>query len=111
MSYDRRSYSHCEGSGSQDKSEEAVKGTQQPVGKATDSLIVKQYSKDKDMVSSNGRRAFGVFATRQEAEQALNELKDSGFSIDGTDDQISSAQAIFSDRGIQDWNVYNSPQA
>lgn len=184
------------------------------------------------MVGNNERRAFGVFSTRQEAEQALNELKDSGFPmdnvsvlardaeqdeqlsgaqmsdrignkdvgnatgvvgevatesalgavlvglgslaipgvgvviaagsvatalaatvaatgieaaafgglaravsdlgipeeqarvyadhlhggdylviVDGTDDQISSTQSIFSDRGIQDWNVYNPPQA
>lgn len=31
--------------------------------------------------------------------------------IDGTDDEIRRAEAIFSDRGIQDWGVYNSPHA
>jgi hypothetical protein len=39
-------------------------------------------SKEKDMVVSSERRAFGVFSSRQEAEQALNELKASGFSMD-----------------------------
>lgn len=34
------------------------------------------------MVVSSERRAFGVFSSRQEAEQALNELKASGFSMD-----------------------------
>lgn len=29
--------------------------------------------------------------------------------VDGSQDEISRAEAIFSDRGIQDWNVYNSP--
>lgn len=29
--------------------------------------------------------------------------------VDGTEDEIGRAQAIFSDRGIQDWSVYNSP--
>lgn len=31
--------------------------------------------------------------------------------LDGTEDEIRRAEAIFSDRGIQDWGVYNSPQA
>lgn len=31
--------------------------------------------------------------------------------LDGTEDEISRAEAIFSDRGIQGWNVYQSPQA
>lgn len=34
------------------------------------------------MLGNDKRRAFGVFSTRQEAEQALNELKNSGFSMD-----------------------------
>jgi hypothetical protein len=34
------------------------------------------------MVVSDKRRAVGVFSKRQEAEQALNELKASGFSMD-----------------------------
>ncbi|HEY9675902.1 MAG TPA: hypothetical protein V6D11_30955 [Waterburya sp.] len=34
------------------------------------------------MVVSNQRRAFGVFSSRQEAENTLNELKASGFSMD-----------------------------
>lgn len=34
------------------------------------------------MVVANEKRAVGVFARRQEAEQALNELKASGFSMD-----------------------------
>ena len=34
------------------------------------------------MVVSSERRAFGVFANRQEAEQALNELKSSSFPMD-----------------------------
>lgn len=34
------------------------------------------------MVISSERRAFGVFSSRQEAEQALNELKSSGFPMD-----------------------------
>jgi len=44
--------------------------------------IIKDWSQEKDMVVSSERRAFGVFSTRQEAEQALNELKTSGFSMD-----------------------------
>lgn len=53
------------------------------------------------MVVSDKRRAFGVFSNRQEAEQALNELKASGFPIDQVsviakeaehDDQLSGAQ-------------------
>jgi hypothetical protein len=31
--------------------------------------------------------------------------------LDGTQDEISRAEAIFGDRGIQDWSVYDSPQA
>jgi hypothetical protein len=31
--------------------------------------------------------------------------------VDGTEDEIGRAEGIFSDRGIQDWSVYNSPQA
>ena len=31
--------------------------------------------------------------------------------LDGTDDEIRRAEAIFSDQGIQAWGVYNSPQA
>jgi len=31
--------------------------------------------------------------------------------VDGTQDEIGRAEAIFSDRGIQNWSVYNSPQA
>ncbi len=31
--------------------------------------------------------------------------------VDGTEDEIGRAEAIFSDRGIQGWSVYNSPQA
>ncbi|HEY9609587.1 general stress protein [Allocoleopsis sp.] len=34
------------------------------------------------MVVSSERRAFGVFSSRQEAEQVLNELKASGFPMD-----------------------------
>lgn len=34
------------------------------------------------MVASANRRAVGVFTTRQDTEQALNELKASGFSMD-----------------------------
>jgi hypothetical protein len=30
--------------------------------------------------------------------------------VDGTEDEIGRAEAIFSARGIQDWSVYNSPQ-
>jgi hypothetical protein len=62
------------------------------------------------MVVSDKRRAFGVFSNRQEAEQALNELKASGFPIDQVSviakeaeqgDQLSGAQ--MSDRiGDQD---------
>lgn len=32
-------------------------------------------------------------------------------SVDGTQDEIGRAEAIFSDQGIQDWNIYNSSQA
>jgi hypothetical protein len=35
-----------------------------------------------DMVGTSEKRAFGVFSTRQEAEQALNELKASDFPMD-----------------------------
>jgi uncharacterized membrane protein len=31
--------------------------------------------------------------------------------LDGTDDEIRRAEAIFSARGIQAWGVYSSPQA
>jgi hypothetical protein len=31
--------------------------------------------------------------------------------VDGTEDELNRAGSIFSDRGIQDWGVYNSPQA
>lgn len=31
--------------------------------------------------------------------------------LEGTNDEIRRAEAIFSDQGIQDWGVYNSPQA
>ena len=31
--------------------------------------------------------------------------------VDGTEDEINRAESIFSDRGIQDWSVFNSPQA
>lgn len=31
--------------------------------------------------------------------------------VDGTEDEINRAEAIFSDRGIQDWSAYNSVQA
>ncbi len=34
------------------------------------------------MVVSSERRAFGVFSSRQEAEEALSELKTSGFPMD-----------------------------
>jgi hypothetical protein len=34
------------------------------------------------MVVTHNKRAFGVFRSRKEAEQALNELKASGFSMD-----------------------------
>lgn len=53
------------------------------------------------MVENHEGRAFGVFSTRQEAEQALNELKDSGFSMDNVsvlardadqDEQLSGVQ-------------------
>lgn len=30
--------------------------------------------------------------------------------VDGTEDEIGRVEPIFSDRGIQDWNIYNSPQ-
>ena len=29
--------------------------------------------------------------------------------VDGTDDEISRAGAILSNRGIQDWNIYDAP--
>ncbi len=31
--------------------------------------------------------------------------------IDGTDDEIAAAEAIFSNQGVQDWGVYTSPPA
>ncbi len=62
------------------------------------------------MVVSNQKRAVGVFSTRKAAEQALNELKASGFSLDKVSiiakdadqgDQLGGAQ--MSDRvGNQD---------
>jgi hypothetical protein len=30
--------------------------------------------------------------------------------VDGTDDETGRAEAIFSNRGIQDWGIYNPPQ-
>lgn len=36
----------------------------------------------EDKVAGDHRRAFGVFSNRQEAEQALNELKGSGFPME-----------------------------
>jgi len=38
--------------------------------------------KKKDMVTSNQTRALGLFSNREEAEQALTELKSSGFPMD-----------------------------
>jgi hypothetical protein len=40
------------------------------------------WQKEKTMVVDVQKRAFGVFPSRKQAEQALNELKDSGFSMD-----------------------------
>ena len=31
--------------------------------------------------------------------------------LEGTDDEITRAEAIFSNQGIQDWSIYNLPQA
>jgi hypothetical protein len=31
--------------------------------------------------------------------------------VDGTEDHISAAEEIFTKQGIQDWGVYNPPQA
>ena len=31
--------------------------------------------------------------------------------VDGTEDEIGRAESIFSERGIQDWSLFNSPQA
>lgn len=38
--------------------------------------------KKKDMVTSNQTRALGLFSNREDAEQALTELKSSGFPMD-----------------------------
>ena len=55
----------------------------------------------EDRVVSDRRRAFGVFSSRQEAEQAFNELKASGFPMDNVsiiardadqDEQLGGAQ-------------------
>ncbi|HEY9638110.1 MAG TPA: general stress protein [Coleofasciculaceae cyanobacterium] len=43
---------------------------------------IKDWTKEKDMVVSSERRAFGVFSNRKEAEQTLSELKTSGFPMD-----------------------------
>jgi hypothetical protein len=40
------------------------------------------YAKEEDMVVTHEKRAFGVFSNRQKAEQSLNELKASGFSME-----------------------------
>jgi hypothetical protein len=40
------------------------------------------YAKEEDMGVTHEKRAFGVFSNRQKAEQALNELKASGFSME-----------------------------
>ena len=56
---------------------------------------------EEDRGVSDRRRAFGVFSSRQEAEQALNELKSSGFPMDNVsivardadqDEQVGGAQ-------------------
>jgi hypothetical protein len=57
--------------------------------------------KEKKMVVSHNKRAFGVFSSRQAAEQALNELKASDFPMDKVsilardadqDEQLGGAQ-------------------
>ncbi|HEY9871817.1 MAG TPA: general stress protein [Candidatus Obscuribacterales bacterium] len=65
------------------------------------------------MAVSDQKRAVGVFANREEVEQAVNELKDSGFSMDkvsiiakdaGAGDHVGGAE--MSDRvGDQDVNT------
>lgn len=56
---------------------------------------------EEDRGVSDRKRAFGVFSSRQEAEQALNELKASGFPMDNVsiiardadqDEQLGGAQ-------------------
>ena len=82
------------------------------------------------------KQAMGVFPNRQEAEQALRQLKDTGFSlekvsviaenqaiynervlqgdflmiIEGTEKEIRRVEAILKNRRIQQWRVYDTPR-
>lgn len=88
------------------------------------------------MIFSQLKQAMGVFPNRQEAEQALKQLKDIGFSlekvsvipenqaiynervlqgdylmiIEGTEKEIRRIGAILNRRGIQQWRVYDAPR-
>jgi hypothetical protein len=88
------------------------------------------------MISSQLKQAMGVFPNRQEAEQALRQLKNTGFSlekvsviaenqaiyneralqgdylmiVEGTEKEIRRAEAILNNRGIQQWRVYDAPK-
>ncbi len=80
------------------------------------------------------KQAMGVFPNRQEAEQALRQLKDTGFSlekvsviaenqaiynervlqgdflmiIEGTEKEIRRVEAILNNRRIQQWRVHDA---
>lgn len=82
------------------------------------------------------KQAMGVFPNRQEAEQALRQLKHNGFSlekvsvipenqaiynervlqgdylmiIEGTEKEIRRVEAILNNRRIQQWRVYDAPR-
>jgi hypothetical protein len=82
------------------------------------------------------KQAMGIFPNRQAAEQALKQLKDTGFSLDkvsviaenqaiynqrvlqgdylmiieGTEKEIRRVGMILNSRGIQQWRVYDAPR-
>lgn len=86
------------------------------------------------MIFSQLKQAMGVFPNRQEAEQALRQLKDTGFSlekvsviaenqaiynervlqgdflmiIEGTEKEIRRVEAILNNRRIQQWRVHDA---